>query len=74
MKQIQVQVVPNAKKEQLLPAGSDSFKAYLIASPQKGKANQALIKLLKKHFGLKAAQIIIATGEKSRHKIVQLFP
>lgn len=73
MKQIRVQVIPNAKKEQLLPMGSDSFKAYLTASPQQGKANQALIKLLKKHFGLKSTQIIIATGEKSRHKIVHLF-
>lgn len=73
MKQIEVWVIPNAKKNQLLIMSTDSFKAYLTASARQGKANQALIKLLKRYFKVKTAQIIIVHGEKSRHKIVHIF-
>ena len=47
-------------------------KVYLTAPPVDGKANQALIKFLAKHYNVSKSSIEIIKGEKSRNKIIEI--
>jgi len=44
----------------------------LTSRPEKGKANQELIKKLAKHFKVSSSQIRIIAGLKTRRKIVEI--
>lgn len=41
------------------------------AKPEKGKANQELLKKLAKHFKVPASTVKIVTGRTSRNKVVE---
>ncbi len=68
---IQVRVKPNSKTEKVSQEG-DSFVVKVREPPKEGKANQAVIKLLAKHFGISQSQVRILSGLKSRSKIVEV--
>ncbi|MBW2994792.1 DUF167 domain-containing protein [Candidatus Woesearchaeota archaeon] len=69
-KQIKVKVKPGAKKTEILGFENNFLVIKIKSMPQKGKANEELIKFLKKQFN-KQARII--KGEKSKEKIIELF-
>ncbi len=48
---IQVRVKPNSRTEEINQEG-DKFVVKVKEPPKEGKANQEVIKLLAKHFGL----------------------
>ena len=66
---IEIRVIPNAGKTELLKTET-GYKARLAAPPVDGKANDALIALLSKEFGVPKKNIEIAKGTTSRNKIV----
>ena len=68
---IQVKVKPNSKTEELSREG-DSFIIKVKEPPKEGKANQAVVKLLAKHFGVPQSQIRILSGLRSRNKVVEV--
>lgn len=51
-------------------AGRAWLKVRVTATPEKGKANAALIKLLAKEWGLSPSRLAIASGAKERRKRV----
>ena len=66
---LRIKVIPNASRTELKEVNG-SLKLYLQAVPEKGKANQAVIKFFKKEFNLK---IEIKSGEKSREKVLKVI-
>ncbi len=66
---LKVRALPNASRNGLagLSAG-DALKVSVTAAPEKGKANQAIRKVLSKALGLKSSQVSIHSGETSRDK------
>jgi len=68
---IQVKVKPNSKTEELSQEG-DSFIARVREPPKEGKANQAVIKLLAAHFGVRQSQVRILSGFRSRNKVIEV--
>ena len=62
---MKIKVIPNAKKTEL-----KDHKLYLKAVPEKGKANQAIIKFFKKEFNQK---VEIVKGKRSREKILKIL-
>lgn len=68
----QVKAKPNAKKQQLITEADGSLTAYLKSAPTDGKANQELIELLAKSFGVSKSQVVIKSGLSSRIKIVEI--
>ena len=52
--------------------GSISLRAYITASPEKGKANARLIKLLSETLGVRKANIEILRGHTSNKKIISV--
>ena len=68
---IQVRVKPNSKTEEVSQEG-DSFVVKVKEPPKEGKANQAVIKLLAKHFGVSQSQVRILSGFKSKSKVIEV--
>lgn len=69
--QLEIKVIPGASRNMIKEEGG-IIKVYLTAPPVDGKANQALIKFLAKHYDLSKSCIEIIKGEKTRHKIIKI--
>jgi len=66
---IEIKVIPNAKRTELIKTET-GYKARLTAPPVDGKANEALIELLSKEFGVPKRDVEITKGMTSRNKTV----
>lgn len=53
-------------------AGQEILYVYVTAPPDKNKANEALVRLLAKHFDLAPSCITIVKGHASRLKIIEI--
>ncbi len=72
-KQINVRVIPRAKKTEITSTLADgTLKIKLKAPPVDGKANEELVRFLSEEFGVARSKIEIVRGEKGRNKIVKL--
>jgi uncharacterized protein len=65
---LKVRAQPNASNTTLIEE-HDTLKLFLKSIPEKGKANQELIKFFKKQFKLKVGVI---SGKKGRDKILKM--
>ena len=69
---IAVFVKPGSKKGDLVEVTGEGLTVFLRAKAVDGAANQALIRVLAKHFGVAKSQIAIVNGQKSRKKLVEV--
>lgn len=70
---IQVKVIPKSPRTQLVEIMPDeTWKIRIAAPPEKGKANEELIKFLAKHFGCKKSEIKIISGQTDQRKLVKV--
>lgn len=67
-----IKVQPNAKKNEITEQHDDFLKIKLNAIPEKGKANEELIKFLSKHFKASKSNIEIIKGHTKHNKIVEI--
>jgi uncharacterized protein (TIGR00251 family) len=67
---ITVEVKVKQRDEGVEAVGQGRYLVKVSEQRQKGKANQAVLKLLKKHFG---RQVRLISGATSTTKIVELF-
>jgi uncharacterized protein (TIGR00251 family) len=67
---IEVQVKPNAKVESLEAQPDGTWIARIKAPPVDGRANEALIALVAKHFKVPKAQVSIRSGASGRRKFL----
>lgn len=67
-------VKPGSKKAPLVVVGEQNeLTVFVLARAIDGKANQAVIGLLAKHFGVAKSQVKIVRGATSKVKIVQII-
>lgn len=67
---ISVKVIPNAAKTEIQEIMSDgTIKIKVAAIPEKGKANEALIKFFKNNYKVQA---LIVGGEGERKKLIRI--
>ncbi len=69
---LDIKVVPGASKTQLAGSLGDKLKIRVSAAPEKGKANEALIKFLANKLGLKKNCIKIISGLSSEFKQLEI--
>jgi len=70
---ITVKVIPGSRIEKIERLeGGLNFKIWLRAKAIEGEANEALIKILSKHFKVAKSNIIIKSGQKSRVKLIEI--
>jgi len=63
-----VRAQPGARRNEIRGVQSGMLKVCVTQSPEKGKANKALVELLSKTLGLKKSQIELIAGETSHQK------
>lgn len=67
---IKIKVKPSSGREEVEKVTDYEYKVYLKKPAQDGKANEELLKLLKKCFGKKCK---IVRGVRSRDKVVEIM-
>lgn len=68
---VNVKVMPSACKNTVKEEGG-VLKVYVTVAPEKGKANEALVEALARHFCVAKNAVRIIRGASSRHKRVQI--
>ncbi|MBD2393145.1 DUF167 domain-containing protein [Cyanobacterium aponinum FACHB-4101] len=69
---ISVQVKPRSKKQTIEKKDNDTWIVNLKSPPVDGKANQELITVIAKQFGVNKSQVIIKSGLSSPKKIIEI--
>jgi uncharacterized protein (TIGR00251 family) len=70
---ISVKAKPGSKQgDQVIETETGIFDVHIKQKPVDGKANEALIKVLAKHFGVRQNDVEIISGYTSRMKIVEI--
>lgn len=72
MMRIYVKVKPNASSNEIKKLSKEELEVRLTASPEKGKANAALVNLLAKYFEVSKSSVKIVGGKSSRNKMVDI--
>lgn len=65
-------VQPGAKKTELAGEHGGALKLRLAAPPVEGKANTVLLAWLAERFDVPKRDVVLVSGDKSRHKIVEI--
>ncbi|MDR5694211.1 MAG: DUF167 domain-containing protein [Armatimonadota bacterium] len=65
-------VKPGAREEKVVQAGEGYVVVYIQAPPVENRANEAVVRLLARHYGVPRAQVRIITGRKGRRKLVEI--
>jgi uncharacterized protein (TIGR00251 family) len=63
-----VRAQPGARRNEIRGVQDGMLKVCVTQSPEKGKANKALVEVLSKALRLKKSQIELIAGETSHHK------
>ena len=71
-RRISIMVQPNSRSAAITKIGESEFRAAVREPARDGKANQALVELLARHFGIPKSTIRIVRGHSSRRKIIEL--
>ncbi len=69
---INIKVIPKSSKNEIGDWENEELKIRLKAVPEKGEANEVLIKFLSKQLNVPQSSIEIVTGSKSRHKRLRI--
>lgn len=69
---LSVKVLPSSSKDRVMGEHSGQLKVAVIAPPDRGKANKAVIKVLAKWLAIKSANIYLIHGEKTKDKEIFL--
>lgn len=67
-----VQLMPNAKKTEVVGLLDDMLKIRLHAAPVEGKANEALVRFLAERLGVARSTVVITHGHLNKRKIVEI--
>lgn len=63
---------PGQPRSAVLGVHGEALKVSVAAPPEKGKANDELVRFLAKALGLSRAQVTLVAGQGSRDKAVRL--
>jgi uncharacterized protein (TIGR00251 family) len=63
-----VRAQPGARRAGVVGEQAGSLKVAVTAPPQDGRANEALVELLRETLGVKRSQVVLVSGATSREK------
>ena len=69
---IEVIVKTNARKTLVEPVGPTSFRVFVNAPPQEGRANEAVCEALAEYFNVAKSRVQIVRGHTSKKKLVDV--
>jgi len=69
---LRLRVAPGASAPGVVGRHGDSWKVRVAATPERGKANDAVLELLAETLAVPRASLTLVSGGSSRNKIVEL--
>lgn len=69
---VRIAARPGASRSAVVGLAGDAVKVSIAAPPEKGKANDELVRLLAKALGLRRPQVTLVKGETARDKLVRV--
>ena len=67
-----VRVKTGIKKENIKQISSNNFSVSVSARPEKGKANEAVLKIITEYFNVPLRKVKIHSGHISKEKIIEV--
>lgn len=67
---VPIKVIPKSNRNEMIGWENEELRVRITAVPEKGNANEMLIRFLAKHFHLSPSSITLVYGSASRHKRV----
>jgi uncharacterized protein len=65
-----VRAQPGAKKNAILGEQAGALKVSVTAPPEDGRANAAIVEVLKDWLGVKRSQVELLSGKSNRNKVI----
>lgn len=69
---LNIKVIPRAKVNEVKELTTGCLRVHLCAPAVDNKANNALIRILAKHYRVKKSQVAIVRGGRSRNKVIAI--
>jgi len=69
---ISVKIIPRSKQEKIEQQTDGSYKVWVRAAPEEGKANKRLTEMLADYFDVSKSSVFIISGETSRNKKIEV--
>lgn len=67
-----MKVYTKASRPRVTEEEDGSYRVYVSAAPEKGKANDEVLKALSRHLGLGKTALEIVRGQTARDKLIRL--
>jgi uncharacterized protein (TIGR00251 family) len=67
-----IKIKPGAKVERVKRLDESHLEVWVKEKPEKGKANERLIKIISDYFKIPKSSILLVAGFKSREKVVKI--
>lgn len=72
MARVRVHVTPGARQEEIVGWHGGSLRVKVRARPERGRANEVVIRLLARRLGVAPTNVSIVHGAASRDKLVEV--
>ena len=69
---VRLRVSPGARRTELVGRHGEAWKVRVAASPERGRANEAVLDLLSRELELPRGAVSIVAGHTAREKVVLL--
>jgi uncharacterized protein len=69
---LRIRVSPGARRTELVGRQGEAWKVRVAAPPERGRANDAVLKLLAEHLRVPPAELTLVAGASARDKVVEL--
>ena len=69
---LQLKVSPGAARTELVGRHGQALKVRVSAAPERGRANDAVVRLLAERLHVPRATVSVVSGHTSRDKVVEL--
>jgi uncharacterized protein (TIGR00251 family) len=69
---LRLRVSPGAARAEVVGRHGDAWKVRVVAPPEQGKANDAVVRLLADTLGLARRDVVLLSGHAARDKVVSL--
>lgn len=68
-----VRVIPRAKQNSITTDADGTIRVHTTTAPTDGKANDAVVRMLAKHFDVPKSAINIIRGQTSHNKTIEVI-
>jgi uncharacterized protein YggU (UPF0235/DUF167 family) len=66
-------VTPNAAANKVIQVDEATYRVYTTATPKRGTANHAILKLLAEFLDMPPSRLVIRFGRTAREKMVEVL-